>query len=118
MMYSFQIIVYIGRSDFQVKINGFRIEPGEINNILLKYPLIKSSYTFIQEHLSKKYIVCFYTTDSSDLKEENLRGHMKQFLPQYMIPSKFVKLDFLPLTINGKIDRKQLPSVYSSFNTY
>ncbi len=110
-------IVYIGRSDFQVKINGFRIEPGEINNILLKYPLIKSSYTFIQEHLSKKYIVCFYTTDSSDLKEENLRGHMKQFLPQYMIPSKFVKLDFLPLTINGKIDRKQLPSVNFSEST-
>ena len=104
-------INYIGRSDFQVKINGFRIEPGEINNILLKYPLIKSSYTFIQEHLGKKHIVCFYTTDSKDLKEENLKSHMKQFLPQYMIPAKFVELDYLPLTINGKIDRKKLPSV-------
>lgn len=104
-------IHYIGRSDFQVKINGFRIEPDGITNVLLKYPLVKTAITTVEEHLGKKHIVCYYTTEDTNINEENIIRYLKDFLPNYMIPSKLFKLDKMPLNINGKIDRKSLPKI-------
>lgn len=105
------IVNYIGRSDFQVKINGFRIEPDGITNVLLKYPSVKSAATIVKEHLGKKHIICYYTTTSESTTDADLTNHLKASLPDYMIPSKLIKLENIPLTINGKVDRKQLPDV-------
>ena len=111
------LIHYIGRSDFQVKINGFRIEPDGITNVLLKYPYIKTAATIIKEHLGKKYIVCYYTSTNKNLNNDDLINYLKKSLPDYMIPAKLVELNSLPLTINGKIDRKKLPDVDFSMST-
>ena len=111
------IVNYVGRSDFQVKINGFRIEPDGITNVLLKYPSVKSAATIIKEYLGKKHIVCYYTTDSNDINDTDLINHLKASLPDYMLPSKLIKLENIPLTINGKVDKKQLPDVDFSMSS-
>lgn len=110
-------IHYIGRSDFQVKINGFRIEPDEINNVLLKYPAVENSVTIIDENLGKKHIICYYTSNVDNINETDIMNYLKKALPNYMIPTKLKELDKLPLTVNGKIDKKLLPKIdYSETN--
>ena len=104
-------IHFIGRSDFQVKINGFRIEPDEITNILLKYPNINSGLTIIDDNSGKKHIVCFYTSETADIDESEIYKYLKRLLPNYMIPTKIIKIDKLPLNMNGKVDKKLLPQI-------
>ena len=103
-------IEYLGRNDFQVKIRGFRIELGEIESRLLQVPDIKETAVLVKEEQSNDkflvaYVVCKtdYPPDMGELKTF-LRGH----LPDYMIPAAFVFLNTLPLTANGKLDRKSL----------
>jgi acyl-coenzyme A synthetase/AMP-(fatty) acid ligase/acyl carrier protein len=105
---------YIGRNDFQVKIRGFRIEPGEIESILSSYTSIKQCVVIAREHIvdgnSSKYLVAYYTSVSGEkVDDEELRTYLSSKLPDYMVPSAFVFLDSLPLTINGKLDRRALP---------
>ena len=105
---------YIGRSDFQVKIRGFRIELGEIESILSSYSGIKQSVVIAREHSvdgnSNKYLVAYYTTTGAEkVDDEVLRTYLLSKLPEYMVPTAFVFLDRLPLTINGKLDRRALP---------
>jgi len=102
---------YIGRTDFQVKLRGFRIELGEIESVIIKYPAIKQSVVVMREDGHNKYLACYFTLnpDSKLLDLEMLRTHLRQSLPEYMVPSAFVRLDKIPLTVNGKIDRKALP---------
>lgn len=102
---------YQGRADEQVKVRGFRIEPGEVNAALARYPAIRESVILAREdaHGQKRlvaYCVCkgLARPTSGDLHE-----FLKDKLPSHMIPSAFVFLDALPLTPNGKIDRKLLP---------
>lgn len=104
-------IHFIGRSDFQIKINGFRIEPDEITNVLSKLPGINSALTIIDENLGKKHIISFYSSESETNDEASIFKSLRNTLPNYMIPTKIIKLDKLPLTINGKIDRKLLPKI-------
>lgn len=101
---------YIGRSDFQVKINGFRIELGEIDKILLDYSDVLNCVSVIQETNNKKHIICFYTSNSK-LEETVLKEYLKKSLPNYMMPSRIIQLDSLPINNNGKIDKKRLPQI-------
>ena len=99
---------FIGRSDFQVKLNGFRVELEEINQVLLKHPDVKSSVTIIHEENNKKYIIAYYVEENST-NEEDLIKYLKASLPFYMIPKRLIKMDNLPINTNGKIDKTKLP---------
>ena len=98
----------IGRNDNQVKINGFRIEIGEIQSKLLSKPNINDCYITVLDMNNIKTICAYYVADK-EIKNTELISFLSNFLPAYMIPNHFIKVDKLPLTINGKIDKKKLP---------
>ncbi len=102
-------IEFLGRKDNQVKIRGYRIELGEIESSLLKHKNINSAVVIDRtEPSGKKYICAYYVSDSKpDVSE--LKLHLLQELPEYMLPSYFIQLDRIPLTSNGKLDRRSLP---------
>jgi len=99
---------YIGRCDEQVKIRGYRIELGEIANNLLTYPDIKQAVVIIHGEAEHKYLVAYYIAKQK-LNLERLHAHLARYLPDYMIPKAFVPVSELPLTDNGKINKKLLP---------
>lgn len=104
---------YIGRMDFQVKIHGFRIELGEIESVLSSYSGVKQCVVIAKEHhtsedSNNKYLVGYYVADNK-LVEDKILSYLQDKLPEYMVPGIFVYLEKLPLTINGKVDRKALP---------
>ncbi|RMZ60264.1 amino acid adenylation domain-containing protein [Chryseobacterium nematophagum] len=100
---------YIGRNDFQVKIRGYRIELGEIENVLLSYAGIRQGVVLAKEQGSGiKYLVGYYVSDAA-VDHEDLSLHLSGHLPDYMVPSVYVHLEELPLTLNGKLDRRSLP---------
>lgn len=102
-------IEFLGRMDYQVKIRGFRIETGEIAQQLLSYRSVKEAVVIAREAENKTKYLCAYMTAEKELEVSELRSHLSSILPDYMIPSFFVQLDKLPITSNGKIDRKALP---------
>jgi len=102
-------IEYMGRIDDQVKIRGFRIELGEIEAQLLVHPSVREAVVIAcEDSHGDKYLVSYYT-GTEELEAAELRGQMAQTLPDYMIPSYFVQLDSMPVTSNGKVDKKALP---------
>jgi amino acid adenylation domain-containing protein len=101
-------IEYIGRNDFQVKIKGFRMELGEVENALSSYDRIKQRVVLVKEKAGNKYLVGYYVSDEK-LDEELVLKHLQSKLPDYMVPKILVHLERFPLTINGKLDRKALP---------
>ena len=101
---------FFGRMDHQVKIRGFRIELGEIENHLLKHPKIKEAVVVVIEDEWSKSLVAYFVRNGK-LTEEALKEHLSKELPDYMMPTHFVTIDEMPLTDNGKIDRKALPQV-------
>ena len=109
-------IVYLGRNDTQVKIRGFRIELGEIEARLLQHPQLKEAVVLAREdepgerHLVA-YVVGQKASDTDNtLSVEMLRAHLKPVLPDYMLPTAFMILESLPLTLNGKVNRRALPA--------
>ena len=103
-------IEFIGREDSQVKIRGHRIELGEIEKTLLKHEHVGHAVVVTTKDHQPKRLICYVTLKVSlDSFTEELSAHVRRFLPSYMVPSKFVKLDAFPLTHNGKVDRKLLP---------
>ena len=102
------VMEYIGRSDFQIKINGYRIETGEIQAQILKYPDIKDCYVIDMKIKNNKEL-CAYYVETSPVDIDNLIEALDKRLPNYMIPKHFIKMDSLPMTVNGKINRKELP---------
>ncbi|HEX5603714.1 MAG TPA: amino acid adenylation domain-containing protein, partial [Pyrinomonadaceae bacterium] len=104
-------IEFLGRIDHQVKINGYRIEPGEIEVVLRQHPLIKEALVFPREDASgkKRLVVYLIQHDAHELDTGDLRTFLRRQLPEYMVPSVFVPLKALPLTANGKIDYRALP---------
>jgi amino acid adenylation domain-containing protein len=102
-------IEFLGRVDFQVKIRGIRIEPGEIENVMLKHPAVKEAVVVAKERRAGDKYLCMYYTLKSQVGEEELREYAKGILPEYMIPEFFIKMDSMSMTNSGKIDRKRLP---------
>ena len=101
-------IEYLGRNDFQVKIRGFRIELGEIESRLLQHPLVKEAVVLVKEEQpNDKYLMAYLVTQTDcQLELGDLKSFLKNTLPDYMIPVAVVFLSALPLTANGKLDRK------------
>jgi arthrofactin-type cyclic lipopeptide synthetase C len=98
---------FLGRNDFQIKLRGLRLEPGEIEARLIEHPAVRQAVVMVRD----ERLVAWYSLragiDAPSL--ETLRGHVLERLPEYMVPGAFVLLDALPLTPNDKIDRKALP---------
>ncbi|HEX8186687.1 MAG TPA: amino acid adenylation domain-containing protein, partial [Blastocatellia bacterium] len=105
-------IEYLGRIDHQVKIRGFRIELGEIEAVLSTHPDVRDSVVVAQneEPGESRLLAYVVTNEGGAFSTSELRGFMKEKLPDYMIPSAFIALDKLPLTAQGKIDRNALPA--------
>ena len=102
-------LVHLGRNDFQVKVNGHRIEPEEIENKILQYRNINNCVVVKKVLENNRAFLCAYFTSSSDIDINKLRNYLQNILPKYMIPQCFVNLNELPYTPNGKVDRKKLP---------
>ncbi|MED7789320.1 non-ribosomal peptide synthetase, partial [Francisella sp. 19X1-34] len=102
-------IEYIGRNDDQVKIRGYRIELEEIENQLSAIAGIKQSCVLAKDRNNNKYLVGYYVSDEESLTQEEILNQLSKVLPEYIVPSVFVKIDSMPLTVNGKLDRKSLP---------
>ncbi|KUP39086.1 non-ribosomal peptide synthetase [Bacillus halotolerans] len=100
-------IEYVGRMDHQVKIRGYRIEIGEVEAVLLQLESVKEAVVIaIEEEGSKQ--LCAYLTGDESLHTAQLKRHLLNKLPTYMIPAYFVQVEKMPITANGKIDRKAL----------
>lgn len=103
---------YIGRRDNQVKIRGYRIELGEIESRLQEVNGIKQAVVLVKERADgEKYLVSYFTRDLGVQAPEpaGIRAELRKTLPEYMIPDFFVELEQMPLTSNGKVDKKALP---------
>lgn len=111
-------IEYLGRIDYQVKIRGFRIEIGEIQAVIYKHPEIREAVVIIREDKKDdKRLVAYVVPRSKDISTSELCKFLKAKLPDYMVPSAFIVLEKLPLTTNGKIDRRVLPAPDTSIHT-
>lgn len=107
-MHSNGIIEYIGRSDFQVKINGYRIETGEIQAKILQFPNIKDCFVTVLDIANVK-ILCSYYVSDIEINIDSIKSFLIESLPTYMIPKYFIKMPYLPLTPNGKVNKIRLP---------
>ena len=106
-------IEFVGRADFQVKLRGFRIELGEIEARLMDHVGVGAAVVIASDtDAGEQRLVAYYTvpTDSIEVRPETLREHLRETLPDYMLPAAYMRLDTWPLTPNGKIDRAALPS--------
>ncbi|WP_025028904.1 condensation domain-containing protein [Caldalkalibacillus mannanilyticus] len=108
---------YLGRMDHQVKIRGFRIEIGEIESHLLQCPSVEEAVVVAREDDRGQKVLCAYFVAEKELTVSELRAQLSEELPGYMIPSYFRQLEKMPLTPNGKVDRKALPAPEGSMLT-
>ncbi len=103
---------FLGRTDDQIKINGIRVEPGEIEAAMLLLPEIAAAAVTLYEDAASARRLAAYLVPSHGAMPEtaNVRAALERQLPRYMVPSSFVWLDAMPMTPNGKLDRKALPA--------
>ena len=104
-------IEYLGRIDFQVKVRGFRIELGEIECVLAQHPAVQQAVVVAADEPGRDKRLVAYLSRRTELKATvtDLRRHLLEHLPEYMAPALFIWLDHIPLSPNGKVDRKALP---------
>lgn len=109
-------IEFLGRIDYQVKIRGFRIELGEIETVLSQHPGVQQGVVIAREDEpgNKQLVAYVVVTEGASSTPDEFRQFLKQSLPDYMVPAVFVQLDALPLSPNGKIDRRALPKPQAS----
>jgi len=104
-------IEFLGRRDDQVKIRGFRVEPGEIESVLIQHPAVHEAAVVLREDPpgNKRLVGYVVRSQPEAASESELRRHVQKRLPEYMVPSEFIFLQSMPLTPNGKINRRALP---------
>ncbi len=103
---------FVGRMDDQVKIFGHRIEPGEIEIALLRHPSLRQAMVTVCEDARGRHLVaCLVPLAEARAEVAELRRFLQQSLPGHMVPSRFIWFDQLPMTANGKVDRKSLPQL-------
>ncbi|MBQ0739655.1 non-ribosomal peptide synthetase, partial [Aquimarina celericrescens] len=105
---------FLGRKDAQVKIHGYRIELGEVENALSCFPSITQCCVLSKQGVNGVNRLVGYVVVEGDLDKEELQEHLKLSLPEYMVPMIWVEMEVMPLTSNGKLDRKSLPDPDSS----
>ncbi|HEX8273688.1 MAG TPA: amino acid adenylation domain-containing protein [Longimicrobiaceae bacterium] len=103
---------FVGRTDFQVKVRGFRIEPGEIEAALLEHPALVDAVVVARDDGAGDRRLVGYVVPAGDVEvaAAEVRAHLRERLPDYMVPSALVVMERLPLTPNGKVDRRALPA--------
>ena len=105
-------IEFLGRVDDQVKVSGFRVEPGEIETVLMEHPSVQSVAVVARQELpGEKKLAAYVVFRTQGGSEIELRAFLQKKLPAYMVPSEFVALSCLPLSPNGKVDRRALPAL-------
>ena len=102
-------IEFQGRKDHQIKIRGYRVELGEIESCIIKYEGVNNAVVIDRQDSSEKKYLCAYFIASHKIRPSDIKDHLSKLLPAYMVPSYFVQIDSIPLTSNGKVDRKALP---------
>ena len=109
-------IDFIGRIDGQVKLRGLRIEMGEIEACILKYPQIKTTAVDVKEVCGAQHICCYFTSDVQ-IDADRLKEYLASKLTDYMVPTAYMQMEKLPLTPNGKVNRRALPVPSVSLQT-
>ncbi|MEO7768714.1 MAG: amino acid adenylation domain-containing protein, partial [Ferruginibacter sp.] len=107
-------IEYLGRKDDQVKIRGYRVEPGEIEAVLQQCELVKQAVVLAREDNEGNNRLIAYVITEDDFDKEAIIAYLHEKLPEYMVPGLWVSLKSIPLTSNGKVDRKALPDPVST----
>src|SRR5581483_9370011 len=102
-------IEFLGRRDNQVKLRGFRIELGEIEEVLKEVPEVQDALVVVQELTAgEKRLLAYVVAEQDEVSVEQVRAHLRERLPDYMVPASITLLTAFPLNANGKIDRKAL----------
>lgn len=107
-------ISFVGRNDSQIKLRGYRIELEEITSVMQQIPGVENAITIVKEIHQTPYIVAYI---QGPVEINFVKSYLKNKLPIYMIPAYFVKIAKIPVTLNGKIDKQQLPMVHTSLCT-
>lgn len=102
-------VEYLGRADDQVKVRGYRIEPGEIENVLMGFNGVDACHVMARPDVNGRQELLAYIAAEEPLNIVTLRNWLSASVPDYMLPHHFIQLDKFPTTTNGKIDRKALP---------
>ncbi len=102
-------IAYMGRRDDQVKVRGYRIEPGEVESVLLGHGGVRSAAVVRGEDGRGSAYLAAYVVMQEGESVSGLKGYLRTRLPEYMVPSYVVELEAMPLTVNGKVDKRRLP---------
>ncbi|WP_033679169.1 non-ribosomal peptide synthetase, partial [Bacillus gaemokensis] len=104
-------IEYLGRIDEQIKIRGFRIELGEIENVIRRAEGVTDAALIVREDKNGEKAICAYVTAENKLSISDLREEISKELPAYMIPAYIMQIDKIPVTRNGKLDKRALPEI-------
>ncbi|MEJ0106407.1 MAG: hypothetical protein WDO19_29395 [Bacteroidota bacterium] len=110
-------IEYLGRVDDQVKIRGHRIELGEIENVLQQCDGVKQCVISVHEDKQGERKLLGYIVPHGKFNKESISSFLKSKLPEYMIPRVLIEMEKIPLTPNGKVDRKLLPEYHPAFES-
>lgn len=107
---------FLGRNDFQIKLNGIRVEPGEIESIAVQHLGIQSCVVAVRDSAEgtgneAKHLVGYYVVKSASVSEEKLVEHLALQLPRFMMPARMVQVDKIPVNTNGKVDLHALPDI-------
>jgi amino acid adenylation domain-containing protein len=102
-------IEFVGRIDKQVKLRGFRIEPGEVEAVLREHPEVRSAAVLVRGEGTAQRLVAYLVAANGGVDSAEMKRYAADRLPPHMVPGAIVELDSLPLTANGKLDRRRLP---------